>query len=102
MAGAAGEFRRLDLGTLNPGHPCVAQGRIYFVADRCADGAVVGNVFSCAMDGSGLRQHTQHRIHYARHLQTDGCSLVYQCAGDIHLLPAGVMAGEDERLRIPW
>jgi len=102
-------FERLDLGTLNPGHPCVAQGRVYFVADGAG---TVANVFSCALDGADLQQHTCHRLHYARQLSTDGQSLVYQCAGEIHLLPVGpglpvgdigtVAAPASEKLSIPW
>ncbi|MFF3845661.1 S41 family peptidase [Streptomyces sp. NPDC002328] len=75
--------RRLlpDLG----GHlhsPMFAGGRIAFLSDH--EG--VGNLYSCAHDGSDLRRHTDHDAFYARHASSDGDRVVYQCAGDLWIV----------------
>src|SRR5256885_6172728 len=55
--------------------------RIWFLGDH--EG--VGNLYSCAPDGSDLRRHTDHADYYARHAATDGKRIVYQCAADLWL-----------------
>ncbi|MEV5953661.1 S41 family peptidase [Streptomyces sp. NPDC051987] len=75
--------RRLldDIG----GHLCSPMfvgGRIAFLSDH--EG--VGNLYSCAHDGSDLRRHTDHDAFYARHAASDGTRVVYQCAGDLWLV----------------
>ncbi|MFI1706754.1 S41 family peptidase [Streptomyces griseoruber] len=62
--------------------PLFAGGRIAFLSDH--EG--VGNLYSCAHDGSDLRRHTDHDAFYARHAATDGTRVVYQCAGDLWLV----------------
>ncbi|WP_234438405.1 S41 family peptidase [Streptomyces sp. NRRL S-340] len=60
-----------------------------FVGDRIAflsDHEGVGNLYSCAYDGSGLRRHTDHDAFYARHASSDGARVVYQCAGDLWMV----------------
>ncbi|WP_405820684.1 S41 family peptidase [Streptomyces sp. NBC_01390] len=60
-----------------------------FVGDRIAflsDHEGVGNLYSCAYDGSGLRRHTDHDAFYARHASSDGSRVVYQCAGDLWIV----------------
>ncbi|MFJ5266250.1 S41 family peptidase [Streptomyces sp. NPDC088387] len=60
-----------------------------FVGDRIAflsDHEGVGNLYSCAHDGSGLRRHTDHDAFYARNASSDGTRVVYQCAGDLWLV----------------
>ncbi|WP_330288612.1 S41 family peptidase [Streptomyces sp. NBC_00576] len=60
-----------------------------FVADRIAflsDHEGIGNLYSCAYDGSGLRRHTDHDAFYARHASSDGTRVVYQCAGDLWIV----------------
>ncbi|MGW7542258.1 S41 family peptidase [Streptomyces sp. NPDC054770] len=67
------------------GHLCAPMfvgGRIAFLSDH--EG--VGNLYSCAYDGSGLRRHTDHDAFYARHAASDGTRVVYQCAGDLWLV----------------
>ncbi|MDW4905665.1 PDZ domain-containing protein [Streptomyces sp. ADMS] len=59
-----------------------AGGRIAFLSDH--EG--VGNLYSCAYDGSGLRRHTDHDTFYARHASSDGTRVVYQCAGDLWIV----------------
>ena len=57
-------------------------GRLAFLSDH--EGT--GNLYSCALDGSDLRRHTDHDGYYARNASTDGQRIVYHCAGDIWLL----------------
>ncbi len=82
-APAAGRFTRVlaDLpGQF--GSPMLIGGRLAFLADH--EGT--GNLYSCALDGSDLRRHTDHDGFYARNASTDGQRIVYHCAGDIWLL----------------
>ncbi|MFF7470715.1 S41 family peptidase [Streptomyces sp. NPDC008092] len=62
--------------------PMFVGGRIAFLSDH--EG--VGNLYSCAHDGSDLRRHTDHDAFYARHAASDGTRIVYQCAGDLWLV----------------
>jgi tricorn protease len=62
--------------------PMFVGGRIAFLSDH--EG--VGNLYSCAYDGSGLRRHTDHDAFYARHAASDGTRVVYQCGGDLWLV----------------
>ena len=57
-------------------------GRLFFLADH--EGT--GNIYSCALDGTGVRRHTDHDGMYARNPSTDGQRIVYHVAGDIWLL----------------
>ncbi len=62
--------------------PMFVGGRIAFLSDH--EG--VGNLYSCARDGSDLRRHTDHDSFYARHAASDGTRVVYQCAGDLWIV----------------
>ncbi|WP_437102726.1 S41 family peptidase [Streptomyces sp. enrichment culture] len=62
--------------------PMFVAGRIAFLSDH--EG--VGNLYSCAPDGTDLRRHTDHDAFYARHAASDGNRVVYQCAGDLWLV----------------
>ncbi|MFF7554472.1 S41 family peptidase [Streptomyces olivaceus] len=76
-----GEQLLPDLG----GHlaaPMFTGGRIAFLSDH--EG--VGNLYSCAHDGTGLRRHTDHDAFYARNAASDGTRVVYQCAGDLWIV----------------
>jgi tricorn protease len=81
--------------------PMFVAGRIAFLSDH--EG--VGNLYSCAQDGTDLRRHTDHDAFYARHAATDGSRVVYQCAGDLWLVddfsPAGAPRRLDVRLAGP-
>lgn len=79
-----------------------------FVGDRIAflsDHEGVGNLYSCAHDGSDLRRHTDHDAFYARHAAGDGRRVVYQCAGDLWIVddlsPDSVPRRLDVRLSGP-
>ncbi|MFF0643828.1 S41 family peptidase [Streptomyces tendae] len=76
-----GERLLPDLG----GHlaaPMFVGGRIAFLSDH--EG--VGNLYSCAPDGTDLRRHTDHDAFYARNAASDGSRVVYQCAGDLWIV----------------
>ena len=62
--------------------PMLVGGRVAFVSDH--EGT--GNIYSCALDGTDLRRHTDHDGPYARNASTDGERVVYHAAGDIWLL----------------
>ena len=53
--------------------PMLIGGRLFFLSDH--EGT--GNIYSCALDGSGLRRHTDHDGCYARNPSTDGQRIVY-------------------------
>jgi tricorn protease len=81
--GDAAPFRRV-LADL-PGQfasPMIAGGRLAFLSDH--EGT--GNVYSCALDGTGLRRHTDHDGWYARQASTDGRRIIYVCGGELWLL----------------
>ncbi|CAL9483166.1 S41 family peptidase [Streptomyces sp. enrichment culture] len=95
-----GERLLPDLG----GHlaaPMFVGGRIAFLSDH--EG--VGNLYSCAHDGTDLRRHTDHDAFYARNAASDGTRVVYQCAGDLWLVedlaPGSVPRRLDVRLSGP-
>jgi tricorn protease len=62
--------------------PMLAGERLVFLSDH--EGT--GNLYSCQLDGTGLRRHTDHDGFYARNASTDGRRVVYQCAGELWLL----------------
>jgi tricorn protease len=62
--------------------PMLVGGRLFFLSDH--EGT--GNVYSCALDGTGIRRHTDHDGMYARNPSTDGQRIVYHVAGDIWIL----------------
>ncbi len=62
--------------------PMLLGDRLVFFADH--EGT--GNIYSCAIDGTGLRRHTDHDGFYARNPATDGTRIVYHVAGDIWIL----------------
>ncbi|MFB7336417.1 S41 family peptidase [Streptomyces adustus] len=62
--------------------PMFVDGRIAFLSDH--EG--IGNLYSCAYDGSDLRRHTDHDAFYARNASSDGTRVVYQCAGDLWIV----------------
>ncbi len=78
-----GPFRRVlaDLPA-QFGSPMIVGGRLAFISDH--EGT--GNIYSCALDGSDLRRHTDHEGWYARQASTDGQRIVYARGGELWLL----------------
>ncbi|CAN5811892.1 S41 family peptidase [soil metagenome] len=77
----AGQFRRMSELNGNITSPMWIGGRIYYLSD--AEG--VGNLYSVRPDGSDARRHSDHDSFYARHAQTDGRRVVYQCGAEVWL-----------------
>ncbi|MGW7201204.1 S41 family peptidase [Streptomyces chryseus] len=76
--------------------PMFVDGRVAFLSDH--EG--VGNLYSCAYDGTDLRRHTDHDAFYARHASSDGARVVYQCAGDLWLVEDLSPGGKPRRLDV--
>ena len=76
--------------------PMLVAGRLAFISDH--EG--IGNIYSCALDGSDLRRHTDHDVMYARNASTDGTRVVYQLGGDIWMLSDLTATSEPARLDI--
>jgi tricorn protease len=74
--------------------PMLAGGRLAFISDF--EG--VGNIYSCALDGTDLRRHSDHDAVYARNASTDGTRVVYQNGGDIWLI--GDLSADSEPVRL--
>ncbi len=62
----------------NPSRTLWIGDRIFF--DRDFEGR--RNIWSCALDGTDLKQHTFHED-YVRHISTDGERIVYDMGGDL-------------------
>ena len=80
-AAGSGSFRRMGELQGNITSPMWIDDRIWFLSDF--EG--VGNLYSCAPDGSALRRHTDHAEFYARHAASDGERIVYQCGAELWL-----------------
>ncbi|HSC99292.1 MAG TPA: S41 family peptidase, partial [Casimicrobiaceae bacterium] len=78
-ADGGGNFRRMTELSGNITSPMWIGERIFYLSD--VEG--VGNLYSCRSDGSDSRRHTDHDDFYARHAQTDGRRIVYQCGADV-------------------
>jgi tricorn protease len=76
-----GTFRRMKELEGNVTSPMWIGERLYFLSD----GEGVGNLYSCRADGGDRRRHTDHATFYARHAQSDGKRIVYQCAARLWL-----------------
>lgn len=72
-------FRRLLNLDTNLASPLWVGDRIYFLSDH--EG--IGNLYSCAPSGGGIRRHTDHEEYYARWAQTDGNRIVYMNGAEI-------------------
>src|SRR5258708_7789065 len=88
-------FRRLLADLAGQFHsPMLVGGRLAFISDF--EGTA--NIYSCALDGTDLRRHTDHDGMYARNASTDGTKIVYQNAGDIWVVADLGAASEPVRL----
>jgi len=96
-AEGSGSFRRMKELSGNLTTPMWIAGRVWFLGD--GDG--VGNLYSCRPDGSELRRHTDHEAFYARHAQTDGKRIVYQCGAKIRLFDQASDSDRELDIRTP-
>ena len=96
-AEGAGTFRRMSELGGNVTSPMWLAGRIWYLGD--AEG--VGNLYSCRPDGSEIRRHTDHEDFYARHAQSDGRRIVYQCGAKIWLFDPATDDAREVAIRTP-
>lgn len=89
-----GDFRRMSELQGNLTSPMWLGDRVWFLSDF--EGT--GNLYSCRPDGSTLQRHTDHAGLYARHAQTDGRRIVYQCGADVWCFDPA--SGRTRRLEI--
>lgn len=76
-----GQWQRLFAQeTAGFARPLWVQGRLWFISDL--EG--YGNLYSSAPDGSDLKRHTEHTGFYVRHIATDGATIVFARAGQLH------------------
>jgi tricorn protease len=93
-ADGSGDFERLTLPQGNPVSPMWIGERIYF----CSDHEGIGNLYSCALDGSDVTRHTHESEYYARFPSTDGRRIVYTAGGAISIFD--VASGDVQTLEI--
>lgn len=87
-----GQWRRLfDQETAGFARPLWVQDKLWFISDLEGH----GNLYSSALDGSNLTRHTDHMGFYVRHISTDGATIVFARAGQLH---AYDIASGDERV----
>ena len=96
-AAGSGHYRRMSELRGNLSCPMWIGERVYFLSD--AEG--VGNLYSCRPDGSDARRHTDHADYYARHAQSDGRRIVYQCAARLWLFDPASGENRALDLRVP-
>jgi len=96
-ADGSGHFRRMSELQGNLSCPMWIGARVYFLSD--AEG--VGNLYSCLSDGSGLSRHTDHAEFYARHAQSDGRRIVYQCGARLWLFDPALAQTRVLDVRVP-
>jgi tricorn protease len=84
-AHGSGTFARLPLPDGNPCWPMWIGDRIYFLADH--EG--IGNLYSCALDGSDVTRHTNENEYYVRFPSTDGKRIVYSAGAEIGCFDVG-------------
>ena len=77
---SSGDFERLKLPG-NPVWPMWIGDRVYFLGDH--EG--IGNIYSCALDGSDINRHTHEGEYYVRFPSTDGARIVYGVGGALAL-----------------
>jgi len=76
-----GRFQRLVRLPGNTVTPMWLGERVFFLSDH--EG--IGNLYSCAADGSDVRRHTDHDEYYVRFPSSDGRRIVYGAGGDLYL-----------------
>ncbi|MBV8281644.1 MAG: PD40 domain-containing protein, partial [Candidatus Eremiobacteraeota bacterium] len=89
-----GAFSKLISVDGNAVSPMWIGRRAYFLSDH--EG--VGNLYSCAPDGSDLRRHTDHDDYYVRFPSSDGRRIVYSAGAQLYVYDAA--ADKTARLEI--
>jgi tricorn protease len=92
-----GAFRRMTELAGNIASPMWIGERVFFLSD--SEG--VGNLYSCRPDGRDLARHTDHDDFYARHAQTDGRRVVYQCGAELWLYDPASDRSDRIDVRLP-
>jgi tricorn protease len=77
--------------------PQWVQERIYFLSDH--EG--VGNIYSCAPDGSDLKRHTRNLEYYVRFPSTDGKRIVFTAGARIFVLDPASGASREVNIVAP-
>ena len=93
----SGAFRRMSELQGNITSPMWLGERIYHLSDF--EG--IGNLYSCRTDGTDLQRHTEHADFYARHAQSDGRRIVYQCGAQIWLFDPALGTAARVEVRTP-
>ena len=73
----SGDFEKAALPNGNPTWPMLIGERLYVLADH--EG--IGNIYSCAPDGTDLVRCTNESDYYVRFPSTDGKNIVYSAGG---------------------
>jgi tricorn protease len=81
-ANASGDFKPLLKLPGNMVIPMWVGTRVFFLSDH--EG--VGNIYSCASDGSDVRRHTNHLDYYVRYPASDGKRIVYTAGARLYVL----------------
>jgi len=92
-----GAFRRMSELGGNVTSPMWLAGRVWYLGD--AEG--VGNLYSCRPDGSEIRRHTDQEAFYARHANSDGRRIVYQCGATLWLFDPATDTTRELAIRTP-
>ena len=96
-ATGSGTFERLITVNGNPSWPMFVGDRVYFASDH--EG--VGNLYSCAPDGSGLTRHTSHADYYVRFPSTDGSRIVFTAGARIFVFDHKTQKETETRVDAP-
>ncbi len=76
-----GHFHKLLSIDSNLTFPMWIGDRVYFMGDH--EGC--GNLYSCQLDGSDIKRHTDHDDFYLRNPRTDGKRIIYHAGGDLFI-----------------
>lgn len=89
-----GRFARLSGLAGDQESPMWLGERLYFLSAH--EG--VGNLYSCRVDGTDVRRHTDHLEHYARNAASDGRTIAYHAGADLYVFDPD--EGESRRVAV--